>query len=1781
MVGKHRSLLLRRVLWVLISLVLLASAAAADSFVLADPASPVYYRFAFGAGESIQVDRGSLVLGSIHGNDTIGLGFFSLIHGDVSAVGEIEAGGFVTGTVSEGVAPVPLPALPPAEELRALADQVLPGGTVLQSAVVDDIVFVEGDLEIRRNIGGRGTIIATGEIHLRGRGFIRPFNSRLSLISYGDIRFGRNRWFRGILRAAGNIELDQRTVVLGVAVANGELTVGRRSFFRFINFDREAPQIDIVSPLDGSVLGQSMVEVVASFSDDLSGVDPSTVVLLIDGIDRTADATVTSEGLTFVADEGLVDGPHVAALSARDVSGREGAASVTFVVESGPGDNEPPELTIVAPGPTVFNDRNPQISLTYADETALDLTSLRVVLDGGALTGCQVEPTAATCETPMLDAGAHVLELEIRDAAGNLSTARLDFTIDLRIVPQTVTVQAVADTTLQEASPDTNQGARPRLSVGEGGRERLLVRVDANAARELIGTGTLVLAQLELTVDTLDAGASSVAVELAAHRLTDAWQELTATWQCADDTVPGNGMADCPGPWNGGAFAATPSSVATATGGQVEPVRFDVTADVQTVLDGGTHEGWLVKKVDESSADALTFGARERDERDEHPRLTLIFEAPGDAGGNDVTAPSLAILRPVEDVIFNDQEAVVGVEFSDFESGIDISSPRVVVAGVDLTESCFIGFSSVSCELPALTAGTVRIEAEVSDLAGNRATAVRDYVLSLDVNGPVIAIESPAEGSFVSALAVTVSGSVSDAGGVDEVSVAGITAPIDGDGRFAVTVDLTEGGMEPIDGETTLIVVATDVAGNQSQREISVNADASPPSLLLSAPAPDTEVNGDAVLVRGTVSDLNGVAEVLVAGSVVTVDGNGMFATDVTLVDGPNAIGVSARDVAGNITATEVRVQRFALPTVEIQSPAAGTLTTDFAIEVQGVVSAGVTDVVVNGVAATVGGGTFAAQVNLDEGANRLTAVAIDNASRAATDTVTVGRDRTAPRLAIVEPAAGTVVRSATIRVLGFVLDPAVSGTVAEPVTVTVDGQTAIVDNQGFVVESLPLVAGVNTVRAVATDAAGNITQTEIDLRFEPTASARLEVASGDRQQAVVGSPLLDDLEVRAVDATGLPVAGVTVAWSIVGTDATFTGGDRRIVSTTDAQGLARAGVVVGSRAGAGSQQVHAVASGFSGPAIFLADALPGPMADLLVDSGDQQVGATGGRLPEPFAVVATDAQFNRLEGVPVTFRVVAGGGQLTDGSTEMTVLSDAAGQATASLILGAEPGIANNLVWATLDGLAESPIAGFSASARTAGDPAATAVRGQVLDNSDLPVPGVTIDLEETGRQTVTDDQGLFRIDGAPIGSFTLRVDGSSANRPGPWPTLEFELTTIAGVENSLGRPIYLVPLDTAGGVFVSETEGGVVTLEDVPGFALTIAPGSATFPDGSREGTVSVTPVHYDKVPMAPNFGQQPRLVVTIQPSDTVFDPPARLTLPNLEGLAPGRVTEMYSFDHDLMRFVSIGPGTVTEDGSSIVSNVGAGVVKAGWHCGGDPAGSGTTHDCGFCRECIENSCENASEPVPPDNDPQNCRTNACILGTPISVPAPFETPMQRPGNCQREICKADGSRGVVRDLLDAPTGQLCCENPIAIRPWPYDPTTHCCEQKGILSLRPIDKLDDCPRRRQRADFPDPFPHQYDGCTSPFGDNPTGGANTSFANPERTGPCDLHDACYQTCNSNRDACDLAFYLGMLGVCNSGSANDNEFFICERHAAQYYVAVSLFGGSFWKRRQKDFCQCC
>jgi hypothetical protein len=917
-----------------------------------------------------------------------------------------------------------------------------------------------------------------------------------------------------------------------------------------------------------------------------------------------------------------------------------------------------------------------------------------------------------------------------------------------------------------------------------------------------------------------------------------------------------------------------------------------------------------------------------------------------------------------------------------------IPSLNALVTGTVTASSSITSLAIQGQAVPAATSfrdavqlveGPNLIAIDCTDCDGNVAHATRSVIA--DTTPPTISGVDPADGSRVRMSSMTLRANITDAGGIKSVTVNG-TQVVPVGGAIAVPISFAGTG-------TTVSIAATDGAGNSTLLPVTLSLDQTPP--LLSVADTPAITNGAQVTLSGSASDDGGVVSVAVNGTNVPVT-SGSFSTTLALQEGANIVTVIAQDAAGNTATVTRSVNRFTAPAIAIASPANLSLLAAASVTVTGSVTDPAALVTVNGVPALLTGSSFSANVPLAEGGNVITATAMDSRGHIGTASVSVVRDLTPPRIAISIPADGSTVYQSPITVTGLVNDTVVGTVNRGQVFASVNGLPATVSNRTFTLTGISLNQGPNTITASATDVSGNQTTKTITITYDGTARPRIAVASGSSQSVAVTTPVPRPLVVAVMNAAGAPVSGVAVQFAVRNTDGSLEG-QRTLTRQTDAAGHAQAVFTTGTWAGA--QLVEATAVGYSGTAEFITNVSSGPTAKLLDDSGGNQVGITGQGLPLPFTGVVMDAIENRVANVAVTFHVVSGGGHFPNGQTDITQFSDSDGRVGTTLILGPDAGNANNVVDATVDGVPAVDSATWFASARVAGDPAATTISGTVLDNQDQPVAGVTLRVKGTTLSTQSDASGRFSIVNAPVGTVHLEVDSSTAQRPGTWANLMFMLVTIPGQDNTIDRPIYILPIDLAHGLQVTETTGGTVTSPDVPGLAMTVAPGSVTFTDGSKRGTVSITPVHNDRVPMMPTSGLQPRLVVTIQPAGAHFDPPAPITYPNVDGLPPGQTVDFYSFDHDLGMFVSIGPGTVTDDGRLIVSNPGIGILKAGWHLTPPPPPPpATAYKCSECRKLVSKKCSidvaKAFKACTDDGDP--CTEDLCINGVcthnPISV-------------------------------------------------------------------------------------------------------------------------------------------------------------------------------------------------
>src|ERR1043166_6019791 len=132
----------------------------------------------------------------------------------------------------------------------------------------------------------------------------------------------------------------------------------------------------------------------------------------------------------------------------------------------------------------------------------------------------------------------------------------------------TTTLNVTGDTDVRSNTGNQNDGTQTTLKVQSSGAGKMLVVADTNAIRSALVNKTLVSATLQVTLSTATSGFPTGGQPIDVMRMTHAWTELGATYNCANDTNTGNIKLDCatgdqwslsapPLPW-----ASTPSASA-------------------------------------------------------------------------------------------------------------------------------------------------------------------------------------------------------------------------------------------------------------------------------------------------------------------------------------------------------------------------------------------------------------------------------------------------------------------------------------------------------------------------------------------------------------------------------------------------------------------------------------------------------------------------------------------------------------------------------------------------------------------------------------------------------------------------------------------------------------------------------------------------------------------------------------------------------------------------------------------------------------------------------------------------------------------------------------------------------------------------------------------------------------------------------------------------------------------------------------------------------------------
>ncbi len=373
-----------------------------------------------------------------------------------------------------------------------------------------------------------------------------------------------------------------------------------------------------------------------------------------------------------------------------------------------------------------------------------------------------------------------------------------------------------------------------------------------------------------------------------AGNISDVSNSVTVTW---DNTAPAAPVITSPTPSTN---ADTHTIAGTAENGSTVTLTRNSVALVPTATSDGT---WSIDVT--LIQDANTFTATATDQAgnisDVSNSVTVTL---------DTTAPAAPVITSPASPETSTNEythKITGTAEND--------STITLTQNITVLESVTVGSNGIWSIDVTLGYGTNIFTATATDQAGNTSKDSTSIMVIFDDTPPAApVIKSPTPST--SETAHTIDGTavvgfpyVDSTVTLTQNGAPLKSVPIASDGTWSVSVTLRE-------GENTFTATASDQAGNTSvvSNSVTVTRDTPTPEPAPVAPVitpPTTLTNGNTITITGTTVEGSTVTLTQndnVLTSTVTIDSDGTWSVDVTLIQGANTFTATATDQAGNIS---------------------------------------------------------------------------------------------------------------------------------------------------------------------------------------------------------------------------------------------------------------------------------------------------------------------------------------------------------------------------------------------------------------------------------------------------------------------------------------------------------------------------------------------------------------------------------------------------------------------------------------------------------------------------------------------------------------------------------------------------------------------------------------------------------------------------------------------------------------------------------------------------------------
>jgi hypothetical protein len=685
-----------------------------------------------------------------------------------------------------------------------------------------------------------------------------------------------------------------------------------------VTVDSVAPAISITAPADGAMTRADSIH----FTGTLTDASPTT--LRIDGT-----SVPVADG-AFATDVPVTaDGPRTITLVATDAAGNAQSLDWHVIV-----DRTQPTIDITTPAVDAVLGQSPvSVDGQYQDQTTTTIT-----VNGIEATRTQ---GAWHADVPLAE-GRQTLTVVAVDAAGNQKTITRDVFLDF--TAPTIAITSPADGSYTVATAVTVSGTvndthlstvtvnGVTATVTGGQFEAANVPVGGAANNTIDATAvdaaghqnhaqiTLHVPQTQFTLN-ITTPADGVAVrgpniEVRGTVSSEAGV-LSVFVNGKEAALAGNGtwsVTDVPvmeGP-------QTLHAIATDTAGRTQTadstVRVDTVVPTLTITEPAV--GLVTKEATVHVAgtveDTNTVTVMVNDQNapvvnGQFAKDVSIGAADGaqmvtvvatDSVGNattktvqvivDRTAPTLAVVAPENGALVSGLPIVVQGTIHD-DNGVSITVDGNAVERTD--DTWRMSFAT-------LAEGPHTFTVVATDAAGN-AAPTQSVTVTIDVNAPVLTITLPASGTITNLATVDVTGTVQDASLTSLVVTPAGTQPVTvTNGQF------TAPGIPLTEGDTTILVTATDRANRSTPMSIVVTRDSTAPELELTAP--DRITRRQTIQLAATANEPNLTVVLGINGAETTFTAP-PYSIPLTIPDGlamgdTFTVSAKATDRAGNVT---------------------------------------------------------------------------------------------------------------------------------------------------------------------------------------------------------------------------------------------------------------------------------------------------------------------------------------------------------------------------------------------------------------------------------------------------------------------------------------------------------------------------------------------------------------------------------------------------------------------------------------------------------------------------------------------------------------------------------------------------------------------------------------------------------------------------------------------------------------------------------------------------------------